>query len=442
MKKFTKSACLFCSLMLSCSLISAQTQPDSVRIDLAKAIEIGLSESPTMRIADRDIKVKQEYRKEQIVALFPDVSLTGSYQRTVLMQQMSMNMNGQDMTMKVGKDNTYSAGASLSLPLVAPALWSSLKLTQMDIQLALESARSSKLELVSQVKQAFYSYLLAKQAYEVLSLSYNNQKINNELVNNQYNQGLASDFDKLRSDVALQNLLPEVTAARKNISLAEMNLKVILGLDLNEPVIFVGELSDYKDEVLNAQVPEISSLSLENNSSIKQLNLSIQELEQAKKITKSSSCPTLGLSANLMYNGMGNDKETFNNYPYSTIGLGLNVPIVSWAATSYKLKQADLNIANMEDTKYNTERNIRIGMQSCLNDMTNSVENLSSNLNAMHQAERAYSIAQKQYEIGMNTWLDLNTTSLQLTNTSLTLLQTLFEYMTAKAKLDALLGNE
>ena len=138
----------------------------------------------------------------------------------------------------------------------------------------------------------------------------------------------------------------------------------------------------------------------------------------------------------------GDCKETFNNYPYSTIGLGLNVPIVSWAATSYKLKQADLNIANMEDTKYNTERNIRIGMQSCLNDMTNSVENLSSNLNAMHQAERAYSIAQKQYEIGMNTWLDLNTTSLQLTNTSLTLLQTLFEYMTAKAKLDALLGNE
>lgn len=421
---------------------SAQEKKDSIVVDLNKAIEIGLSESPTMRIANRDVRVKQEYRKEQIVALFPDVSASGSYQRNLMLQQMSMNMGGQDINMKVGKDNTYSVGATLSLPIIAPALWSSLKLTQMDIQLALESARSSKLELISQIKQAFYTYMLAKQSYEVLTLSYNNQKINNELVTNQYNQGLASDFDKLRSDVVLQNLRPEVTAAQKNVLLSELNLKVLLGLDIDEPVIFTGDLSDYEQEVLNANVPTMSALTLDNNSAIKQLNITIQELEQSKKIAKGASSPTLALSTNIMYNGMGNDNEQFITYPYSTLGVGLSIPIVSWAATSYKLKQADLNIASMEDQRLNTERNLRLGMQSFLNDMSNAVENIASDIVTTQQAERAYSIAQKQYEIGMNTWLDLNTSSLQLTNTRLSYLQTLYEYMTAKAKLDAVLGTE
>ena len=72
---------------------------------------------------------------------------------------MAMSMGGQDMTIKVGKDHNYSMGASLSLPLIVPSLWSSLKLSQMDIELAMESARSSKIELVSQIKQAYYTYV-------------------------------------------------------------------------------------------------------------------------------------------------------------------------------------------------------------------------------------------------------------------------------------------
>lgn len=147
--------------------VQAQSQ-DSVHVDLNKAIEIAMSETPTMRIADRDVQIKQLYKKEQIVSLFPDVSIAANYNRTLLKQTMAMEMGGQSMSIKVGKDNTYSVGANLSLPLVAPALWSSLKLCSQDIELAMEAARSSKLELVNQVKQAYFGYLLAKQSLDVL----------------------------------------------------------------------------------------------------------------------------------------------------------------------------------------------------------------------------------------------------------------------------------
>ena len=441
-QKFTRSLLLTSLFMSAVFMLMAQETKDSVHINLSKAIEIGLSESPSIRIANRDIEIKQQYKKEQIVSLFPDVSLSGSYQYTILKQSMAMSMGGQDMTIKVGKDHNYSAGASLSLPLIVPSLWSSLKLSKMDIELAMESARSSKLELVNQIKQAYYTYLVAQQAYDVLQQSYANSQASNELVNKQYDQGIVSSFEKLRSDVALQNLRPDVTSAAKAANLAYMRLKIILGLDINEAVAFDGRLDDYENEVLNASIPTLAEISLDENSSLKQLDMGIQQLQQSKKIIKGSSCPSLALSGSLMYSGMGDTGGSFNNFPYSVIGLGLSVPIVSWAGTSYKLKQADLNIENMQDQRVDIERNLRLGAQSYLNDMQQAIENLASDKETMLQAEEAYNIAKKQYEVGMNTWLDLNTAELMVTSTRLTYCQSLFNYLTAKAALDALTGKQ
>ena len=108
--------------LLSCPL-RAQ---DSVHVTLQKAIEIALSENPTIKIADRTIEAKKYYKSEQIAALFPSLTGTGSYQRTVKKQTMVMSMGGQATEIEVGTSNNVSAGLSLSLPLVAAPTWYNL----------------------------------------------------------------------------------------------------------------------------------------------------------------------------------------------------------------------------------------------------------------------------------------------------------------------------
>lgn len=432
-------ALILCTLLFGCGQLFAQ---DSIHIDLNKAIEIALSESPTMRIADREVQIKQVYKKEQIVSLFPDVSIASNYNRTLLKQTMSMDMGGQTMNIKVGRDNTYSVGANLSLPIVAPAIWSSLKLSAMDIDLAIESARSSKLELINQVKQAYYTYLLAKESYNVLLESYANLEASNKIVNNSYNQGLVSEFEKLRSDVTLQNQRPTINSAATGLRLAKMRLKVLLGMDIAEPVIFDGNLSDYEQYVMSAGVPSTDEMTLAYNSALRQFDLGIGELEQSKKIVRGSALPMLALAGSFQYSGMGDDGGTFTNYPYSYIALSLQIPIVSWVSTSYKLKQSDLNIENMRDQRLDAERNLRLGVQSYVDNMQQALDELAADQQTLNQAQKAYEIAQKQYEVGMNTWLDLMSAELTLTNTQLSFCQAIFNYLTAKANLDAILGVE
>ena len=74
--------------------------------------------------------------------------------------------------------------------------------------------------------------------------------------------------------------------------------------------------------------------------------------------------------------------------------------------------------------------------------MQQAIEDIAADRETMLQAQKAYDIAKKQYEVGMNTWLDLNTAELTLTSTQLTYCQSIFNYLTAKANLDATLGVE
>ena len=289
---------------------------DSVHVNLQQAIEIALNDNPTIKIANRNIESKKYSKDEQIAALFPTVSGSGSYQRTVKKQKMTMEMGGNPMTIEVGTSNNYSAGLSLSLPLVAAPTWYNLKLSQLDVEAAMESARSSRISLVNEVKKAYYGMLLAKDSYQVLLVNYENVEYTAQNINAKYEQGLASDFDKLRADVQVKNQKPQLTAAENTVQLATMMLKVLIGVDVNEPIIFDGQLSDFENEMLSYQVPEAQNVSLSNNSDLQQLDLSKNSLDMSVKLIKASACPTLVFSGSAQYMTMSNDFKFADYKPF------------------------------------------------------------------------------------------------------------------------------
>ena len=327
---------------------------------------------------------------------------------------------------------------------MAAPTWYNLKLSQLDVEAAMESARSSRISLVNEVKKAYYGMLLAKDSYRVLLVNYENVQFTAENINSKYEQGLASDFDKLRADVQVKNQKPQLTSAENTVQLATMMLKVLIGVDVNEPIIFDGQLSDFEDEMLNYQVPEAQNVSLANNSDLQQLNLSKNSLDMSVKLIKASACPTLAFSGNAQYMTMANDFDfsNYNWFPYAVIGLSLNVPITSWIGTSYKIKETRLAIDNLEEQRKYVENNLRVSVNNNLSNIRNALEDVTSNKETMMQAQRAYDIVQKQFEVGMATWLDLNSAELALTQSQLLYHQSIYNFLTAKTELEALMGQE
>ena len=410
------------------------------KITLDEAIEIALSESNTIKIAEMTIEKTGYAQKGAYSALYPNISASGSYQRTLKKQVMAMEMNGQAMEIEVGMSNNVTAGLSAAMPLVNAQLWQSLKLSALDVELAVEQARSSRISMVSQVKQAFYAVLLAKEAYDVYKEVYDNALKNFEDIEKKYNVGKASEFEYLRAKVNVNNSEPEIYSAENAVVLAIWQLKAIMGVDLATEIDVVGALSDYANE-MTVSLASSETVSFENNTNLLQLQLQDEMLSRTIKMTKYQYIPTLSASFSYNYMAMGN---TFNmNWnPYSIVALSLNIPIFDGFAKHNNIRQyqktQDILRLNIEDV----ERNLNIALENYRDKMNTSIKRYTAAEATLEMAQKSYNISEKMYELGKATLVELNDAQVALTQAQLTMSQAIYQYMTNKAAIDELMGVE
>ena len=244
MKKLVLRILTIAMILISPMVLKAQEGSSALQLTLDQALEIALSESNTIKIADMTVEKTGYAKKGSYASLYPNVNINGSYQRTLQKQVMVMDMGGQPMEIKVGRDNNISTSATASMPLVNASLWESLKLSGMDVELAVEQARSSKIGMVKQVKQAFYAVLLAQKSLDVVTQVYENAQKNYEKTEQRFNVGKASEVERLRAQVTMMNAEPNVSSAENAVLLATWQLKAVMGIDLDTDVEVVGDLND------------------------------------------------------------------------------------------------------------------------------------------------------------------------------------------------------
>ena len=427
--------------------VSAQEQQASqpeqkLVLSLEQALEIALSENPTIKIADQQIEIKRYAKQGTYASLYPQIDATASYQRVIKKQTMSMDFGGQTQTIKVGSDNSFNGGVTLGLPVVNAQLWQSLKVSALDVELAVEQARSSRIDMIEQVTKAYYGILLAKQSQDLYQSVYDNAVENNDIVKKKFDVGAVSEYDLIRSNVSVQNALPNVIEAEYTVTLALWQLKALLGIDLQREIDVTGSLMDYV-HVLDKSY-DISQLNLENNSTLKQLDMQEQMLEHAVKITKLANVPSLSVSAAYLYTALGNDgkffkKEAWN--PYSYAGLQLNIPIFAGNKRRAATREARLNLANLQLQRENVERQLRVGIVQYLNNMQSSVKKYHASAATVDQAQRGYDIAVKRYDVGRGTLVDIDNSQVALTQAELQRNQSIYNFLTAKVSLDKVLGD-
>ena len=436
MKRLTISILTCITLLFSATALKAQeSQP--LQLTLDQALEIALSESNTIKIADMTIEKTGYAKKGSYASLYPNVNVSSSYQRTLLKQVMVMDMGGQPMEIKVGRDNNINASASASMPLVNASLWESLKLSGMDVEMAVEQARSSKIAMIKQVKQAFYAVLLAQASHDVMSQVYENAQKNYEKTLQRFNVGKVSEVERLRAQVAMLNAEPNVSSAENAVLLATWQLKAVMGIDLGTEVKVVGDLNDYTNELL---APYVSEEDLSNNSSLLQLGIQDRMLESTIRMQKKQYLPTLAANINYNYSAMGDEELRW--FPSSTAALSLSIPVFDGFQKRYNIKQSKVTRNMLALQREDTERNLRIAIRNYNDQMALCIKNYQAANATVEIAQKSYDISAKMYEVGKATLVELNDAQLALQQAQLTQAQAVYNFMVTKASLDELIGKE
>ncbi len=474
---------MFLSLIVLFSIPAVYAQ-EGLKINLNQALQIAMSESPTVKVADIEIEKKKYAKKEVQSGLWPTISASAGYTRTLKKQVMYMGGGGggglqsmimdplmelltplyqqhpelpfppsgsgesttessDDGGMEVGLDNNWNAGFNLSIPIFAPSLYKSIKLTSLDIESSLEASRASRQDLVNQVSKAYYQLLLAQDSYDVLQRGYAQAEENFRIVNNKFEQGLVSEYDKIRADVQVRNLKPSLVQAKNAIVLTKLQLKVLMGIDTDIDLEVDGSLEDYEQQMY-VDYLNVDTASLASNTDLRNLEIQSRMLDESLKLDRTAFMPTVALSASLQWTAM-NDNFKFKDYkwnPYSMVGVTVSVPIFSGFKNTSKVKQTKLQIEQLDWNRINVERGLRMQMKSYVDNMNTSLEQLGSNKEGVRQAEKGRLIAQKRYEVGGGTIIELNDAEVALTQAKLAYEQAIFDFLTSKTDLDKVLGKD
>lgn len=442
-------------LLPSLPFTSAKAQ-DTLVLDIGKALEIALSENPTVKVANKEIQKKKYAQKGSYAALFPQVSFSADYNRTLKKQVMYMDgfdmgsteipgmedMPNMDEGIEVGRDNNWNLGFNASMPIVNAALWKSLSISAVDVELAIEQARSSKIAMVNQVKKGYYGVLLASDSYRVFKESYDNAMENYLDIKRKFEQGIVAEYDLIRANVTVKNSEPNMLQAENALVLAKWQLKALLGMDLDINIECKGQLTDFEKDLFGDFLSTDTTLA--NNTDLKQMDLQAKQLEKTLTMQKFDYLPTLSLTGLYQWTAMNNDFK-FKDYrwnPYSMVGVSLSIPIFSGGSKFYKIKQTRNSLEQLNLQREDTQRNLQLAIKQYIDNMNTCVKRFDASQKGVEQAERGYMISQKRYDTGAGTLLEMNDSELALTQAKLNFNQAIYDYMVAKADLEKVLGQQ
>lgn len=436
-----KTGALILSLTLSAASLRGQAPAgDTLKITIGDALEIALNENLNIKMANSELQRVDYLKQENWNALLPAVNASAQYTNNI-MKPVFFSDFFPGGKMEVGSTNSYSITGTLQVPVFSMALYKNIQLSEIEIKSALESARTTKLDLIQQVKNSFYGVVMLEKSIEVLEQSFKNARESADNIKKMYEQGMASEYDKIRSDVAARNISPSLTQARNGLELAKMQLKVLMSLNINQPVEIVGDFDGYNDQIANYNWS--GDLNVDENSTLKTMDIQLEKLNKTYELVRSQRLPVLAGFANYQMQ-MQNEEFKFNK-PWANsfaVGLSLQVPIFNKLSVSLKEKQTKAGIQKLEYQRDLIKENLSLAVQNSVNEMRRAGVQLVSDKEAVQQAQKGYEISKVRFNTGVGTVLELNDSEVALTRSKLNYNQTLFDFIKAKNEFEKSTGME
>ncbi len=430
---------------LSIGMANAQ-----LTLSLDQAIEIALSDNPTIKVADLEIERYDYVYKQSAASLYPQLSVSGQYSLAIRRQEMAEGLS-------FGGKNTFNATASLTVPLFVPSVYRQMKLNKTQMALAVESARANRIDLVASVRSAYYNVLLAEQSMRVLQEAITTTERVVENTKELYENGLAAEYDYITAQVQLSNLKPQVLQVQKGIDLTKLQLKMYLSIPEEIEIYVIGSLDDFRNMVL---LNTDYNVDLSKNTTIVNLDLQRELLDHQEKLIQTTRMPTIAAFGQISYigqervnlggllGGMGGataapaDQPKFWwQYPIN-IGAQISIPLFSGFSKTNQIKAVRNQRAQLDIQREYAERGVMLQVQQAINSLLTARETMLSNELTVEQAQKAYDISYARYSAGAGTILELNTSQLTLTQAQLNYSQSIYDYLSAHASYEKALGVE
>ena len=439
------------TLCLCLGIVFVASAQQKLELTLDEAVGIALNDNPTIKVANLEIERYDYVRKQALSSLMPQVDASAQYALALRRQEMAQNLS-------FGGKNTFNVAGNVSLPLFVPSVYRQLKMTRTQMEMAVESARANRIDLIAAVRASYYSILLAEQSLSVLEEA---ALTTDRVVKNTkdlYDNGLAAEYDYITAKVQRSNLDPQILQLKNGVEMAKLQLKMYLSIPEEVEVEVIGSLDNFKDMVLLGTDYEAD---IAENTTIKTLDLQLELLDHQEKLIQTTRMPTVAAFGQIsligqersdlggLLGGMTGGSTTTTaeqskfwwQYPIS-IGAQINIPIFAGLKKTNQLREVRNQREQLRMQRSYAEEGVRLQVQQSINTLLTARSMMLSNGETVLQAEKAYEISLTRYEAGAGTILELNSAQLSLTQAQLSYSQSIYDYLAAYAEYEKALGKD
>lgn len=431
--------------------LSAQQQP--VRLTLEQAVARGLAEGEEVKAA----RARRDLAEGQVIqarsGALPQVSAQLGYTRTIrsLFDDLRMIPSGGDgedgsegenpfASLPFGQRNAWVAGVTIAQPLYAGGKVGAAVGIARDVRLAADlDVEEVEADLTLQIRTAYFQAVLANELVKIAEEAYKLASDQLAQVELFHRQGTASEFDVLRARVERDNLEPNIVEAKNALRVAELNLKRLINLPAEQPLELVTPLDPVIADVDRQALEE----GMTRRPALAALDALVSAREGAIKVAKGDRLPTItavGSFAQQAFPRRGVPFDTDWRHDW-TVGIQASIPVFDGLRTAGQIDQAEAELRQAQLQRAQLQEALKLELEAALGEFEAARAQIEARRATVAQARRALELAELRFQSGLATQLELSNARLMLEQARVNEAQSLFNYVSALARLERVSGG-
>ena len=418
--------------ILSCTeVLGEEREIETLTLD--KALQIAAEKNHDIQKA-REYKNRVEaiYVTERAAAL-PQVMITAHAANA---KDESQKAFGPNFPMR---SDTRSAEIGLSQALFTwGQVGAAIRAAKVGIATADDQLRIFRQAAFRDVSASFFDVLLAKELHAI-ALQNAEQKVRHfDETQKKYISGVASDYDVLSGKVDVENARPVVIRTENLIRISREKIRFLLGMNQKEADV---------EGTLNTEVSpypsyeEAEQIAKKNRPELSDLRHRIQVAEELVKIAKAGDKPRLDFKGGYGWRDLDMGQDLKGNGAAWSFGLYLTYPLFNGLRTQGQVGQAKSNIATLKIEEAKLLDAIRLEVRDAVNAVLEAGEIIKALGGTVSQAERLLTMAEKGYEYGVKTKLDVDDAQLNLVQARGNLARAKRDYLVARVTYEWAIGT-
>lgn len=409
------------------------TSPAQLEVTLTEAIRRALHVNPAMVQAHGDDRNSNAAMRASIGSYLPTVTANGSSQR--LGGTRFNNNTGQVVTAPASTQFNGGIGATLEL-FDGLRRWADVRASRATQLAANAGLINQEFQVTLLTKQAFYAVLARSDLVGVAESQLRRTQQQLQISIEKLRAGSATRSDSLRSVVDYGNARITLLEAQANLATAQANLGRQIGVDGLVRAVPDSALPLFPDTTtlrqgLLASAPEV--LQAESQARVASAQVAVN---------KTAYMPTLSVSVGQSYTGSVAPWTSTDNYLSGwSVRFAANWTLFNGFSREKSVTAADVARDLAEARAADKRLEVSAALTQQLAALTTAYAKISIAQTNVAAATEDLRVQSERYRVGAATFLDLLASQAALTTAEQNLVQARFDYLIARAQVEAVVGR-